>query len=72
MTLAVTRELQLELARFNYGIQRARRSYDELPIAALELDWCTACCYPRAQRTCETCRAHVHMRDLRHARKQQP
>lgn len=72
MTLEITRELQVQFARFNIGVEQARRQYAELPIAAFELDWCQACCYPRDQRTCEVCRAHMHMRELRAARKTQP
>lgn len=70
--LVLNADLQFWFNRHNVEVDRAREQYERLPIAAVAADWCTGCCWPRAQRRCEDCRAVMRMRELRAKENRKP
>ena len=56
--MKITRTLQIDLARWNGGVERARRAYYEQPIAA--------CYYRKCFRLCEPGEGYcaVHQREV--------
>jgi hypothetical protein len=69
--VTITRDLQIEIAIYTAGIERARREYDTEPNACA--DWCIRCINPvGTNRHCENCRHTVRMRQARAEKKETP